>query len=106
MSALVLTNVTDNSTVACDNGLDFVTDINVAFLPVYFQIGQDLDAFSAHTTLQQLPENDPLAYFGSASALLSIKVPRRLVVRFFAVLMFIGAFFTLSFTQNSFPDTS
>lgn len=75
-------------------------------LPVFFQIGQDLDAFSAHTALQQLPEDDILAFLGNGSVLLSITVPRREVVRFFAVLMFIGAFFTFSFTQDSFPDMS
>ncbi|KAJ7233472.1 hypothetical protein C8J57DRAFT_1726050 [Mycena rebaudengoi] len=90
MGALVLTNSTDNSTVSCDNGFDVVDNINVGYLPVYFQIGQDLDDFSAHTALQQLPENDPLAYFGNGSVLLSITVPRREVVRFFAVLMFIA----------------
>ncbi|KAJ7232373.1 hypothetical protein C8J57DRAFT_1250590 [Mycena rebaudengoi] len=103
MGALVLTNSTDNSTVSCDNGFDVVDNINVGYLPVYFQIGQDLDDFSAHTALQQLPENDPLAYFGNGSVLLSITVPRREVVRFFAVLMFIGLLFALPGLRSATP---
>ncbi|KAJ7282280.1 hypothetical protein C8J57DRAFT_1554071 [Mycena rebaudengoi] len=90
MSALVLTNATDNSTIACDKEFELVDNINVESLPVLFGIGQDLDAFSAHTALQQLPEDDQLAIFGNASVLLSIKIPRREVVRFFAVLMFMA----------------
>jgi hypothetical protein len=94
MSALVLTNTSDNSTIACDDYFDFVDDPNFSAqsLPAFFQIGQDLDAFSAKTALQQLSQNDSLALFGGASVLIPITVSRREVVRFFAVLLFIGAF--------------
>ncbi|KAJ7823194.1 hypothetical protein B0H14DRAFT_2826891 [Mycena olivaceomarginata] len=64
-------------------------DITATVLPLYFEIAQDLDSFSAHTSLQQLSENDTLASFGDGTVLLSATIHRREVVRFFAVLMFI-----------------
>ncbi|KAJ6527462.1 hypothetical protein B0H19DRAFT_1196072 [Mycena capillaripes] len=93
ISAQSLTNATDNSVVPCDKFFDedpsVAHDIFVTALPLYFQIGQDLDSFSAHTVLQQLSENDTLALFGDGTVLLSATIHRREVVRFFAVLMFI-----------------
>ncbi|KAJ6492661.1 hypothetical protein DFH09DRAFT_1377003 [Mycena vulgaris] len=93
IGALSLTNATDNSVVPCaeifDSDLSETNDITTTVLPLYFQIGQDLDSFSAHTSLQQLSENDTLAVFGGGTVLLSATIHRREVVRFFAVLMFI-----------------
>ncbi|KAJ7747717.1 hypothetical protein B0H16DRAFT_915395 [Mycena metata] len=94
MGAQSLTNATDNSFVPCgeifDRGLSEVNDITTTVLPIYFLIGQDLDSFSARTSLQQLSENDTLAFFGNGTVLLSATIHRREVIRFFAVLMFIA----------------
>ncbi|KAJ7205535.1 hypothetical protein GGX14DRAFT_458571 [Mycena pura] len=93
IGAQSLTNATDNSVVPCPEIFDYdrseASDITVTVLPLYFEIGQDLDSFSAHTSLQQLSENDTLAFFGDGTVLLSATIHRREVVRFFAVLMFI-----------------
>ncbi|KAJ7704669.1 hypothetical protein B0H14DRAFT_3646647 [Mycena olivaceomarginata] len=88
ISAWVLNNATNSSEIACNTAFDITNNnISTTSLPLYFQIGQDLDDFSAHTALQQLSENDELAPYGDASV--SITISRREVVRFFAVLMFI-----------------
>ncbi|KAJ7836620.1 hypothetical protein B0H13DRAFT_2678082 [Mycena leptocephala] len=67
IGAQSLTNATDNSVVPCaetfDRDLSEVNDITTTVLPLYFQIGQDLDSFSAHPSLQQLSGNDTLAFF-------------------------------------------
>ncbi|KAJ7782159.1 hypothetical protein B0H14DRAFT_2960208 [Mycena olivaceomarginata] len=88
-----LTNDTDNSVVPCaeayDRGGSGVDGVAYTVLPLYFQIGQDMDPFSAHTSLQQLSENDTLVFYGDGTVLLSTTIHRREVVRFFAVLMFI-----------------
>ncbi|KAJ7928211.1 hypothetical protein B0H13DRAFT_1007389 [Mycena leptocephala] len=93
IGALSLTNATDNSPVPCTKFFDWdlseANDTTATVLPLYFQIGQDLDSFSAHTSLQQLSGNDTLAIFGDGTVLLSATMHRREVVRFFAVLMFI-----------------
>ncbi|KAJ7825070.1 hypothetical protein B0H13DRAFT_2442939 [Mycena leptocephala] len=93
IGALSLTNATDNSAVPCTKFFDWdlseANDTTATVLPLYFQIGQDLDSFSAHTSLQQLSGNDTLAIFGDGTVLLSATMHRREVVRFFAVLMFI-----------------
>ncbi|KAJ7208934.1 hypothetical protein GGX14DRAFT_543353 [Mycena pura] len=93
IGAQSLTNATDNSVVPCPDFFDYdlseASDITATVLPLYFEIGQDLDSFSAHTSLQQLSENDTLAFFGDGTVLLSATIHRREVVRFFAVLMFI-----------------
>ncbi|KAJ7888925.1 hypothetical protein B0H14DRAFT_2692737 [Mycena olivaceomarginata] len=93
IGAQSLTNATDNSVVPCPEFFDYdqseANDITATVLPLYFEIAQDLDSFSAHTSLQQLSENDTLAYFGDGTVLLSATIHRREVVRFFAVLMFI-----------------
>ncbi|KAJ6535667.1 hypothetical protein B0H19DRAFT_1183946 [Mycena capillaripes] len=93
ISAQSLTNATDNSVVPCEEFFDqdrsLANDIFVTALPLYFLIGQDLDSFSAHTSLQQLSQNDTLAFFGDGTVFLSVTIHRREVVRFFAVLMFI-----------------
>ncbi|KAJ7798258.1 hypothetical protein B0H14DRAFT_3545317 [Mycena olivaceomarginata] len=89
ISAWVLNNATNSSEIACNTAFDITNNnISTTSLPLYFQIGQDLDDFSAHTALQQLSENDELAPYGDASV--SITISRREVVRFFAVLMFIA----------------
>ncbi|KAJ7873971.1 hypothetical protein B0H13DRAFT_2348834 [Mycena leptocephala] len=88
ISAWVLNNATNSSEIACNTAFDITNNISITSLPLYFQIGQDLDDFSAHTALQHLLDNDELAPYGDASV--SIKISRREVVRFFAVLMFIA----------------
>ncbi|KAJ7798509.1 hypothetical protein B0H14DRAFT_2906579 [Mycena olivaceomarginata] len=93
IGAQSLTHATDNSVVPCPEFFDYdlseANDITATVLPLYFEIAQDLDSFSAHTSLQQLSENDTLAYFGGGTVLLSATIHRRELVRFFAVLMFI-----------------
>jgi hypothetical protein len=58
-----------------------------------------MDPFSARTSLQQLSENDTLAFYGDGTVLLSATIHRREVVRFFAVLMFISASSHSTFTK-------
>ncbi|KAJ7875519.1 hypothetical protein B0H14DRAFT_2715580 [Mycena olivaceomarginata] len=93
IGAQSLTKATDNSVVPCaeayDRGVSGVDGVAYTVLPLYFQIGQDMDPFSARTSLQQLSENYTLAFYGDGTVLLSATIHRREVVRFFAVLMFI-----------------
>ncbi|KAF7319672.1 hypothetical protein MKEN_00748400 [Mycena kentingensis (nom. inval.)] len=85
-----VTNMTDNSILPCEGALDLIASDSIGIFeyPIFFGIGQDLDALSARTSLELL-SFDPAESNYTQVVQLSVSVHRREVIRLFAVLMFI-----------------
>jgi hypothetical protein len=94
-SALVLTNLTTNSTdsVACDEIFNADDDDTVGggSLKLAIATSQDLDGFEGKIDIQEIPD-DQASVSGLAAVQVSVALGRKSVIRFFAVVMFVGAF--------------
>jgi hypothetical protein len=94
LSALVLTNITTNSTdsIACDEMFNADDDNTVSSGPLQLAIvtSQDLDGFEGNVNIQEV--SDDQSVLTEAAGQVSVTLTRKSVIRFFAVVMFISTF--------------
>jgi hypothetical protein len=96
-SALVLTNLTTNSTdsIACDEIFNADDDtVGGGPLQLAIDTSQDLDGFEGKIDIQEVSD-DQVSFSGPGTGQVSVNLGRKPVIRFFAVVMFVGAFLAL-----------
>jgi hypothetical protein len=86
-----LSNNSDtNVVIPCDIISEFTNDPTISFntLPVGIELGQDMDGYDAGITMQSVPDG-PHIIWGTVQ--ITATVRQSVVIRFFAVIMFLGA---------------